>query len=114
MNIDRDRDTVMKIVRYCDEIDESLDLFERNYEALQEQSTFRNSVAMCLLQTGELTTHLSPAFKARFPGMPWQDMKGMRNIAAHHYGNIDLEILWDTVMIDIPALRKYCLDICLK
>ena len=31
-----------------------------------------------------------------------------RNIAAHHYGSFDIELLWDTIQNDIPSLREYC------
>jgi uncharacterized protein with HEPN domain len=32
----------------------------------------------------------------------------MRNIAAHHYGDFDLEILLATITDRIPELRDYC------
>ena len=39
-------------------------------------------------------------------GMPWNQIKAMRNIVAHNYGNIDIDVLWDTVQYDIPSLKK--------
>ena len=35
-------------------------------------------------------------------------MKGMRNIVAHHYGTIRLDMVWDTVKNDIPPLKAFC------
>ena len=35
----------------------------------------------------------------------------MRNIAAHNYGELDVEVLWETVTSDIPELKAYCEDI---
>ena len=40
--------------------------------------------------------------------MPWRDIKAMRNIAAHNYGEIDVDILWETATNDIPLLKDYC------
>lgn len=40
--------------------------------------------------------------------MPWREIKAMRNIAAHNYGEIDVDILWETAIDDIPCLKKYC------
>jgi uncharacterized protein with HEPN domain len=111
MRSDRDLETIEKIIRYCDEIDESMEHFGRSFDALRKHSTYRNAVAMCILQVGELTTHLSPGFRSHHPRMPWQDIKGMRNIVAHHYGEFDLEILWDTLQTDIPLLHQYCVEI---
>ena len=64
---------------------------------------------MCILQIGELVGHLSDDFKMSHNEMPWQDIKRMRNIAAHNYDSFDLQTLWNTVCNDIPALREYCL-----
>ena len=41
--------------------------------------------------------------------MSWRDIKAMRNIAAHNYGEIDTEILWETITGDIQELKSYCL-----
>ena len=40
--------------------------------------------------------------------MPWREIKAMRNIAAHNYGEIDIDILWETAIGDIPNLKVYC------
>ena len=40
--------------------------------------------------------------------MPWREIKAMRNIAAHNYGEIDIDILWETVIGDIPELKTFC------
>ena len=43
--------------------------------------------------------------------MPWREIKAMRNIAAHNYGEIDTDILWETAIYDVPSLKVYCSDI---
>ena len=32
----------------------------------------------------------------------------MRNIVAHHYGSINLVIVWNTVLHDVPRLKAFC------
>jgi len=54
---------------------------------------------------GEATKRLSADFRARHADVPWQDMARMRDVVVHHYDRIDMGILWDTLTIDIPALR---------
>ena len=63
---------------------------------------------MKILQIGELTTQLSAQFKESHNKIPWQDIKDMRNIAAHGYHKFDNERAWGTMTEDIPALREYC------
>lgn len=40
--------------------------------------------------------------------MPWNQIKALRNVVAHNYGKIDKEILWETILNDIPKLWDYC------
>ena len=40
--------------------------------------------------------------------MEWRQMKGMRNIVAHHYGTIRLDIVWNTAKKDVPLLKAFC------
>lgn len=38
------------------------------------------------------------------PEIPWADIIGMRNRLIHGYDFVDLNILWNTVKIDLPPL----------
>lgn len=107
----RNIDILKKMIQYCDEIGEANAQFGSSLEALGQSSVYKNATAMCILQIGELTKHLSEDFRATYDGMPWKAIRNMRNIAAHQYGEFDLETLWDTITGDIPALREYCVGI---
>jgi len=104
----RDLEILKKIVSYCNEIDNTQKRFGSSFTAMQSDSIYKNAVSMCILQIGELTTHLTEEFKIKHNLMPWQDIKGMRNIAAHHYGKFDDQKLWETISGDIPDLKEYC------
>ena len=104
----RDADVLKHILRYCEEIDEASTVFGNSLEALISGSVYKNAVAMCILQIGELVNQLSDGFKETRTEMPWRDMKRMRDIAAHQYNKFDIETLWETISEDIPALKDYC------
>ena len=38
------------------------------------------------------------------PQIPWARMRGMRNLAVHEHFGIDVNVLWDTVTINLSAL----------
>ena len=38
--------------------------------------------------------------------IPWYAIKGMRNLHAHDYDRVDLDIVWNTLKEDIPDLLK--------
>lgn len=43
--------------------------------------------------------------------VPWKQIRGMRNVVAHAYGTIDVEVLWEAIMEDIPSLKNDCLQL---
>lgn len=53
---------------------------------------------------GEAVGKLSAALKEGFPDIPWQDIKDFRNLLAHEYFGVDLEIVWNTIHNDLPML----------
>ena len=56
---------------------------------------------------GEAAQHVSPKGQEATPEIPWREIIGQRNILAHEYGQIDHEILYKTVVDDIPELIRY-------
>ena len=53
---------------------------------------------------GEAASRVSPETQAQFPGLPFRAMRGMRNIIAHDYGDVDLEQVWTTASTDLDKL----------
>lgn len=54
---------------------------------------------------GEASSRLAPETRALFPGLPFRQMRGMRNIIAHDYGDVDLDQVWRTASgNDLTAL----------
>lgn len=96
------------MIEYCAQIDGTVKRFGNSYEVFQNDYIYQNAVAMCILQIGELAGKLTDEFKERYTGMPWRNIKDMRNIMAHHYGSINTETTWETVVNDLPALVEYC------
>ena len=59
---------------------------------------------MCIIQIGELVGRLSDEFLEENEQIPWRAIKGMRNLHAHDYERVDLDIVWNTLTEDIPDL----------
>jgi uncharacterized protein with HEPN domain len=53
---------------------------------------------------GEAARRLSPEVRRRFPQIPWKLITAMRNILIHDYDDVDLDVVWETVQRDLPAL----------
>lgn len=55
---------------------------------------------------GEAAGRIAHEVQKEFPGIPFREIHGMRNIIAHDYGEVDLERVWETATEDVPALLK--------
>ena len=53
---------------------------------------------------GEAASRLAPETQTQFPGVPFRSMRGMRNIIAHDYGDVDLDQVWQTATADLQPL----------
>ncbi len=102
MSDERDRETLQDIrdaadhiVRFIAGTDESA-----FYADVEKQS----AVMYQALIIGEAAKRLSPAAHAAFPDVPWRQMARLRDILVHHYGKVDLQIVWQIASVDVPAL----------
>jgi len=111
MKDNRNVDVLRRIISYCNEISETIQRFGEDYAVFVRDSVYKNATALCVLQIGELTTHLTNDFKQTYTGIPWTQIKALRNVVAHNYGRIDEESLWETITGDIPKLKDYCVSI---
>ncbi|MBP8261001.1 MAG: DUF86 domain-containing protein [Verrucomicrobia bacterium] len=46
---------------------------------------------------GEATAHLTDETRQALPALPFRKMRGMRNIVAHDYANVDLRVVWELI-----------------
>ena len=105
---DRDMQILEKIVGYCEDIEHAHSEYHRDYAVFCSNPTYRNAVALCLMQIGELTKKLSQEFKDNHSEIPWRAIRGMRNVVAHEYGTIDVETVWETAENGTKELREFC------
>jgi len=54
---------------------------------------------------GEAVKHLSAALRADNDDIPWRQIAGMRDMLIHDYFGVDLELVWNVVERDLPALK---------
>lgn len=108
-NNKRDINIIRKIIEYCEEIFKTQKYFGNEYNLFRNNFIYKNAISMSILQIGELAGHLSEDFRDYHNEIPWRNIKGIRNFMAHEYGNLDTNVVWETVIEDIPRLHEYCL-----
>ena len=62
------------------------------------------SLVQLLEIIGEAARGVTTEFRHEHPELPWKSMVGMRDRLIHGYFDISLDVLWETVMNDLPPL----------
>lgn len=89
-------DAIARIERYVAGI---------NSEQFKADQKTVDAVVRNLEIIGEAVRHLAAEEQNLPAAVPWTDIAGMRNILIHEYFGVDLNIIWQTVTVDLPALR---------
>lgn len=63
---------------------------------------------MCVIQIGELACNISDDFREAHMAIPWRQLRGLRNIYAHNYQGVDYDLAWETLIEDLPQIKKEC------
>ncbi|OOH90639.1 hypothetical protein BMT54_04180 [Pasteurellaceae bacterium 15-036681] len=103
----RTKDYIEKLQQLCVDIQTFVEGIELE-EFLDDRRT-QNAVAMSLIAIGEIVTvinHKDPEFIANNSQIPWRYMKGMRNVIAHGYFELDFVVVWETAISSIPELQQ--------
>ncbi len=110
-NLNRKATILLHIQKYCTEIEENFKFFGTQVETFKKNNIFRDSISMKIFQIGELTKELDKEYKDFInkteKEVPWKSIIRMRERFAHHYGDMNLEIIFNTALNDIPKLNNF-------
>ena len=73
-------------------------------ESLDDDEMRQLALTRLIEIIGEAATQITDDFYKAHPHIPWAAMRGMRNRLIHAYFDVNLDILWETVTVSIPAL----------
>ncbi len=72
-------------------------------EFLEDEKTM-DAVMRQLTIIGEAASHIPEEILSRYPGIPWAEIRGMRNVIVHAYLDVNTRIVWETVKRNLPEL----------
>ncbi|MDP1607258.1 MAG: DUF86 domain-containing protein [Rhodocyclaceae bacterium] len=99
------RDAILRIERYVDDLDE-LDFLQND---LVQDGVIRNLEVIG--EAGRNIERDCPAWALAHPDVPLGLAYEMRNVLAHGYFKVDLELVWKTLQIDLPPLFRQVMDL---
>ena len=90
-------DAIKSIEEYTKELD--ITLFQNKKMAV-------DAVVRNLEIIGEAAKNIPPNIREKYQQIEWKKITGLRDILAHQYFGIDIDILWDIVKTKLPALKN--------
>ena len=96
-------ETIDKIFRYSSDY--------RSAEEFYNNDRDFDATLMNFIVTGEIVGKISDDLKSKTPEVDWQRVYSFRNILAHHYFGINVDIVWQIIQNDVPKLRENVLNI---
>lgn len=77
-----------------------------DYAAFCSSREKQFAVVRALEVLGEAANHVPEAVRKRHANLPWREMIAMRHKVVHEYFGVNLEIVWRTVVDELPALES--------
>lgn len=71
---------------------------------LDTDRQFMHSVVHCIEIVGEAAGRVSQECQTEYSEIEWQDIVGMRNRLTHGYFDINMNIVWRTLVDELPIL----------
>ena len=74
--------------------------------AFREDAKTVAAVERKLLLISEAAARLGEDADRLCPGLPWHNIRGLGNWLRHRYDRVDMEMVWNTIIDDLPPLRS--------
>lgn len=82
-----------------------------NWETFQTSGLHQSAVQYKLMVIGEAASKISRGLKSRHPEIAWLEIKNFRNVLAHEYFALDLEIIWASATMRVEPLAEQIINI---
>lgn len=77
-----------------------------SFSEFEQNETVVKAVLFDFIIIGEATRNIPPGIKAMDATIPWRLMADMRNVMAHEYFQVDLQIVWNGIREDLPSIME--------
>lgn len=104
---------IQDILQACEDILNFTRAMNKAVELQNDRRTYL-AVVRCLEIIGEAARQAPKSFREKHPEFPWRETASLRNVIAHEYFGLDIDIIWDVIQTQIPVLVKQARKINLE
>lgn len=86
---------------------EKIEEYTRDGKDFFEQDSKTQDAVLRNLQTlSESSMRISEELQNKYPSVAWREMHAFRNVVVHDYLGLELDQIWDIIMIDLLQLKE--------
>ena len=100
---------LLDMVLHASEAVELLD--DASIEELEDNRERQLALTQLVEIVGEAANRVPQSVQKQYAAIPWARIVGMRNRLIHGYDSVDLDVLRDTIINDLPPLIAQLEDI---
>lgn len=78
---------------------------DMTFEKFKKNTLVIDGVVRNLEIIGEAVKNIPLQIKEKYPEIEWKKISGLRDILAHEYFGIDVEVVWDIIENKLPILK---------
>jgi len=98
-------DDNLSLRQMLDHAQEAIEILgDKDRDAVKTDRVIQLALTRLVEIVGEAAGRVSEPTRQQNPQILWPQIVGMRNRLAHGYDVIDLDLLWDTIAVDLPPL----------
>ncbi len=71
---------------------------------LDSDEMYLLAMLRCIEVIGEAASKVSAEVRAQYPHIPWKITISIRNRLIHGYGDVNHDVIWQTIQEDLPPL----------
>lgn len=114
-----DEDVIYRIIELIDGMLDSIQIIQERVSGIKSANDFLISpdnmfildgICMKLIFIGESIKTIDKLSKGEllplYPAIPWKEIMKLRDIIAHHYFKIDVDIVYSTIKEDLSPLEN--------
>ena len=108
----RDDKYVLQMLKYISRLNKYCE--NKTLDEFLYDDMCSDACILMIAEIGEKESSLSDNFKNGHGDIPWSKITAMRNIMVHNYEGVNLNIVWDTIKENIPALEEALSNIIIE
>ncbi|MER6994001.1 DUF86 domain-containing protein [Saccharopolyspora hirsuta] len=98
------RPTPQRLADIIDSIEKIQRYTPPDEASLAKDEVLQSAMVRFVEIVGEASNHVDKAVQQAHPEVPWRAIIGMRNRVVHSYWEVDTQILWDVMTVELPKL----------